>query len=302
MNRFAKETLRSARTLADASVLQAKSEVLASLTPQIKNIIEEEINREIKKSLREEKFNDIEDLEHPIPEEDETYEDEMGEDDEMQAMEDEEGEEFDIDDDLGNPPDGEDELEEGGTETISVEIDGTEYTGEYSPGDETIELQLAGEEGGDFEDEDEDPIVTDEEEFDVEDDEDDEEFDVEDDEELDVEVEDDEDTELRKEVRRIIRARQRKLNEMIRHKKVDKSKNLRNLQENAVRRTVREILIEKLSKKKVTPKNKIRKSLTIEEKLKNRGLVPTTTSSKNKLFENDNERKQVYDRLIELMG
>jgi len=299
MNRFAKETLRSARTLADASVLQAKSEVLASLTPQIKDIIEEEINREIKKSLREEKFNDIEDLENPIPEEDETYEDEMEESEEIQEMEDEEGsEEFDLDDDLGYPPDGEDDLEEGGTETISVEIDGTEYTGEYNPGDESIELQLADAEGGDFEDEDEDPIVTDEEEFNVEDDEE-----FEDEDELDVEVEDEDEEEsrLRNEIRKIIHSRRRKLSEKI-DRKIAESRKLRKLQENAVRKTVREILIEKLSKKKVTPKKKVRKSLTIEEKLKNKGLIPMTTSSKNKLFENDNERKQVYDRLIELMG
>lgn len=296
LNKEAKETLRSARALADANILQAKSEVLATIAPQIKEIIEEEIQREINKSMNE-KFNDIEDLENPIPEpEEEFLDDEEGE-------EDVEDEEFDIDDDLGSPPESSDEIENGNTEKISVEIDGAEYSGDYSPGDETIELQLVGSEdelnsmeGGEEEDlglEDE-PIVTDSDEFGEDEDED-----------LNIELEDEEDEEfederkIREAVRKIIRDKKTSLNDI---KRVSKPIN-KNLQENKIRQITREILLEKLGNKQTTPKKPQRKSLTIEEKLKNKGLIPEkNTSNKGNLFENDEQRKEVYDRLIHLMG
>jgi len=120
MNKEAKEALRSAATLLEAQKQQAKSEIIAAITPDLQSLIDEEIEREARKQLSENEF-DTEDLENPVPE--------FGEEDEELEVEDEE--EIDGDDDLSSPPESASELEsEEGTERISVEIDGEEYEGD----------------------------------------------------------------------------------------------------------------------------------------------------------------------------
>ena len=121
MNKEAKEALRSAATLLEAQKQQAKSEIIAAITPDLQSLIDEEIEREARKQLSENEF-DTEDLENPVPEFD----------DEDEELEVEGEEEFGEDeDDLSLPPESASELEsEEGTERISVEIDGEEYEGD----------------------------------------------------------------------------------------------------------------------------------------------------------------------------
>ena len=120
MNKEAKEALRSAATLLEAQKQQAKSEIIAAITPDLQSLIDEEIEREARKQLSENEF-DTEDLENPVPEFD----------DEDEELEVEGEEEIDGDEDLSSPPESASELEsEEGTERISVEIDGEEYEGD----------------------------------------------------------------------------------------------------------------------------------------------------------------------------
>lgn len=312
MNKEAKEALRSAATLLEAQKQQAKSEIIAAITPDLQSLIDEEIEREARKQLSENEF-DTEDLENPVPEFD----------DEDEELEVEGEEEFDEEDDLSSPPESASELEsEEGTERISVEIDGEEYEGDWSPGDETIELELVdGVEGGE-----EEPDVIDviDDEAEPDDIEDDEEFDLED-EEAPVEAEDEE--ELREAIRRMIKKSLVKEqnpfgeDEELEDGEGDEGNGINVVNdgeggvlasEASIRRQVRQALLQEMNSAKRTRKPAPRKlnektrrlrKTTVEQKLVDKGLIPNNKSnSRGKLFENDDERKQVYDRVLQLLG
>lgn len=304
MNKEAKEALRSAATLLEAQKQQAKSEIIAAITPDLQSLIDEEIEREARKQLSENEF-DTEDLENPVPEFD----------DEDEELEVEDEEEFGEDeDDLSLPPESASELEsEEGTERISVEIDGEEYEGDWSPGDETIELELVdGVEGGE-----EEPDVIDviDDEAQPDDIEDDEEFDLED-EEAPVEAEDEE--ELREAIRRMIKKSLVKEQNPLGEDEEDNGIDVvdededEDLSEANIRRQVRQALLQEMNSAKRTRKPAPRKlnektrrlrKTTVEQKLVDKGLIPNNKSnSRGKLFENDGERKQVYDRVLQLLG
>jgi len=300
MNKEAKEALRSAATLLEAQKQQAKSEIIAAITPDLQSLIDEEIEREARKQLSENEF-DTEDLENPVPEFD----------DEDEELEVEDEEEIDGDEDLSLPPESASELEsEEGTERISVEIDGEEYEGDWSPGDETIELELVdGMEGGE-EEPDVVDVIDDEAEPDA----------IEDD--VDIELEDEEvgvedEDKLRQEIRKMIKRSLVKEEE-------ETSDNLANGEneedledeevrtEAHIRRQVRQYLLHEMKSAKRTRKPAPRKlnertrrlrKTTVEQKLVDKGLIPNNKqNSRGKLFENDDERKQVYDRVLQLLG
>lgn len=282
MNLEAKKTLRSAASLIEASKIKAKSEILETVAPEVQKLIEEEIEREINKNLSE-KFNDIEDLENPIPEDDEEITDE-------EFIDDEES----YDDELGAPPETSTEIESGEVEEISVEIDGSEYRGSYSAGDETIELELVDDIGGDPQSEDfieGDMETAGDEDIDLD-------IDMEDDSELDIDLEDDEDEDFI--------PRKKSIGE-----NVNKEKEF-DVNERALKRFVRDAILSEIKNRKIQratknlkPRTRNLRKITVEDKLKNKGIIPNrslnTTVNKNKLFENDAQRKEVFDQIIRLL-
>jgi len=79
-----------------------------------------------------------------------------------------------------------------------------------------------------------------------------------------------------------------------------------------IRRQVRQYLLHEMKSAKRTRKPAPRKlnertrrlrKTTVEQKLVDKGLIPNNKqNSRGKLFENDDERKQVYDRVLQLLG
>ena len=79
-----------------------------------------------------------------------------------------------------------------------------------------------------------------------------------------------------------------------------------------IRRQVRQHLLREMKSAKRTRKPAPRKlnertrrlrKTTVEQKLVDKGLIPNNKqNSRGKLFENDDERKQVYDRVLQLLG
>ncbi len=300
MNKEAKEALRSAATLLEAQKQQAKSEIIAAITPDLQSLIDEEIEREARKQLSENEF-DTEDLENPVPEFD----------DEDEELEVEDEEEIDGDEDLSLPPESASELEsEEGTERISVEIDGEEYEGDWSPGDETIELELVdGMEGGE-EEPDVVDVIDDEAEPDaIEDD-----VDIElEDEEVPVEDEDELREAIRKMIKKSLVKEETEDEEDLEDKEgLEDEEGLELNTEAHIRRQVRQYLLHEMKSAKRTRKPAPRKlnertrrlrKTTVEQKLVDKGLIPNNKqNSRGKLFENDDERKQVYDRVLQLLG
>jgi len=84
------------------------------------------------------------------------------------------------------------------------------------------------------------------------------------------------------------------------------------LVEARIRRQVRQHLLHEMKSAKRTRKPAPRKlnertrrlrKTTVEQKLVDKGLIPNNKqNSRGKLFENDDERKQVYDRVLQLLG
>jgi len=286
ISKEAKELFRSSRDLKAVQMEVAKSKILDTIDPQIQELIEEELRKEL------ETENEItDDLEEEIDLDNDTESEEIVEpiptNDEIDG----------VDEDLGEIPN--DELGED-AETISVEIDGDVYEGDYAKGDEVVELELVddvenglGEEGSELD-------------LDLENEDDELEIDLEEDDSLEIDLDDEEEGEEEEEdlleVRKVIRDIIRE--ELNSKEAVEETEEIEDTEDDDEEETIseaktsdREILIESLNKKETIKASK--KTNTLEERLVKRGLLPKKV---NKKALNESESKKVYDRLTELLN
>jgi hypothetical protein len=284
ISKEAKKLLRTAKDLKDMQVEAAKTKIYAAMDPKVQELIEEELLKELN---FEEEISDDE-LEEKINLEDESVEEDIESEvidpiptnDEVDGLEDDEFAE------------GEDilSLEDEDAETISVEIDGDVYEGDFAKGDEVVELELVDDIEGGFAEEEE--FAGDEESLDL-DLEDDLEGELDEEEDsleisLDEEEEEEEEDPRLREVRNVIKS--------IVKETFKESKTV-----NEKKEVKRKKLLEKAEKpanKKVAKKSN--KKITLEDRLVKRGIVPEKTDQKKKL--NEGENKVIYDRLTELLN
>ena len=137
--------------------------------------------------------------------------------------------------------------------------------------------------------------------------EDDEDIELEDE---DIELEDEDD--LRQEIRKMIKRSLVKEETPFDLEGEEDEEDEEVVEEAHIRRQVRQHLLREMKSAKRTRKPAPRKlnertrrlrKTTVEQKLVDKGLIPNNKqNSRGKLFENDDERKQVYDRVLQLLG
>jgi len=289
------ELVEKSKDFRNATVVQLREKLYKQLDPEVDKYLMKTLEEEANKSRKiEEMRGDLEDdLENPIPENDEFEEEEgFGDDlpveggEELPPVEDEAPSE-----EIGTPPPSAEELDSGDVEILQIKVNGREYEAEVGQDDNEIIFKAvdAPLEGGE-----EDAAVMgdgvgDEEqelEFEEED-----EFNIggEGEDNIDINIEDEDEFDEEEELLK------REVLNRIAAKRKSGLSNEEILKE--YREKIREKLAEKLSTNIHGTKEKPKKKVTIEEHLKNRNLVPEKF---NKEVLTESEEKQIYDRFADL--
>jgi len=272
-----------------------ENQVYEAIQPEVRAHILSSIEKHARNEQRLHELRaDIEDdIENPIPEEDD-FED----NDTLDVERGSEAEESLGEEGFESMPDGEDEnidappagseLDDGVADVLKIEVDGVSFEAEYSPGDKKIVFinpeEGGEEEGGDFEFDDDmhsDDLESPEEE------EEDFEFDVEPNESPEDEFEEEDEFKLRKEI----------------HNRIAKKSKAGISKEDLLeeyRQLIRKKLIEELSTNIHDEKKKPVRKVTVEEKLESKQLLPKKHTKQGVL--NENEQKELKNRLAHLLN
>jgi hypothetical protein len=289
------ELLETAKDFRKATVVELREKLLREVDPEVDRYLLNALEKEASKrrNISELRSDIDDDLENPIPEEDNYDEgDGLGMEDDPLASEISAGKEdidLSTDSEIGDPPPTSDELDSGDVEILQIKVNGREYEAEVGSDDNTIIFKAvdAPEEGieGEFGEEDEFELPEEDGDFGEE-----EKFDIggEGDDNIDVNLEDEDEDEEERMLRREV------LNRIAKKRKSGLSE-----QEilDDYRGKIREKLTEKLSTNIHEKVEKPKRKVTIEEHLKNRQLTPDKYK-KDMLTEV--EERQIYNRFSDL--